>query len=65
VILQRSRQDIGRVTYQRLSADGRAQYDQSRSLAEQAEQAIKDRNWLFAQTLADKAATLAAALVAR
>lgn len=64
-ILQRARRDIGRVVYQRLSADGRAQYDQSRSLDAQAEQAIKDRNWLFAQTLADKAATLAAELVAR
>jgi hypothetical protein len=64
-IIQRARRDIGRVAYQRLSADGRAQYDQSRSLAEQADQAIKDRNWAFAQTLADKAATLAAELVAR
>jgi hypothetical protein len=64
-ILARARRDIGRLVYQRLSPDGRAQYDQSRSLAEQADQAIKDRNWVFAQTLADKAATLAAELVAR
>jgi hypothetical protein len=64
-ILQRASGSIGRVTYARLNADGRAQYDQSKSLAQQAEQAIKDRNWIFAATLADKAATLANELVGR
>jgi hypothetical protein len=64
-ILRRATRDIGRVTYNRLSPAGRSQYDQSKSLSEQAEEAIKDRNWLFAETLADKAATLAAELVGR
>jgi hypothetical protein len=64
-ILRRATRDTGRVTYSRLSVAGRSQYDQSKSLAEQAEQAIKDRNWVFAETLADKAATLAAELVGR
>jgi hypothetical protein len=64
-ILQRAARDIKGVSYQRLTPDGRSQYDQSRSLAEQAEQAMKDRNWIFAATLADKAATLAAELLAR
>ena len=64
-ILQRASRDIARLTYARLTPDGRAQYDQSKSLSEQAEQAIKDRNWIFAATLADKAATLAAELVRR
>jgi hypothetical protein len=64
-ILRRATRDIGRITYNRLSAAGRSQYDQSKSLSEQAEQAIKDRNWVFAETLADKAATLAAELVGR
>jgi hypothetical protein len=64
-VLQRASRDINRVDYRRLTTDGRAQYDQSKSLAEQAEQAVKDRNWVFAETLADKAATLAAELLAR
>jgi hypothetical protein len=64
-ILRRATRDIGRITYSRLNAAGKSQYDQSKSLAEQAEEAIKDRNWVFAETLADKAATLAAELVAR
>ncbi len=64
-ILQRASRDIARLTYSRLTTDGRAQYDQSKSLSEQAGQAIKDRNWTYAETLADKAATLAAELVGR
>lgn len=64
-LLSRATRDIGRIDYRRLSNEGRAQYDQSKALAEQAEQAIKDRNWVFADTLADKAATLAAELVDR
>jgi hypothetical protein len=64
-VLARATRDIGRIDYRRLSNEGRAQYDQSKALAEQAEQAVKDRNWVFADTLADKAATLAAELVDR
>ena len=64
-ILRRATRDTGRVTYSRLTPAGRSQYDQSKSLSEQAEEAIKDRNWVFAETLADKAATLAAELVGR
>jgi hypothetical protein len=64
-LLSRASRDIGRLDYRRLSNEGRAQYDQSKALAEQAEQAIKDRNWVFADTLADKAATLAAELLDR
>jgi hypothetical protein len=64
-LLARATRDIGRIDYRRLSNEGRAQYDQSKALAEQAEQALKDRNWVFADTLADKAATLAAELVDR
>ena len=64
-ILRQATRDTGRVTYNRLSPAGRSQYDQSRSLSEQAEEAIKDRNWAYAETLADKAALLAAELVGR
>jgi len=64
-VLARAARDIVRVEYSRLSADGRAQYDQSKRFSEQAEQALKERNLIFAATLADKAATLAAELLGR
>ena len=64
-ILRRATRDTGSVTYNRLSPRGRESYDLSKSLSEQAEGAIKDRNWAYAETLADKAATLAAELVGR
>jgi len=63
--LARAARDIIRVEYGRLSADGRAQYDQSKRFSEQAEQALRERNLIFAATLADKAATLAAELLGR
>jgi hypothetical protein len=62
-MLARAARDIARVEYTRLSADGRAQYDQSKRFSAQAEQALKERNLIFAVTLADKAATLAAELL--
>lgn len=62
-MLARAGRDIARVEYTRLSADGRAQYDQSKRFSAQAEQALKERNLIFAATLADKAATLAAGLL--
>jgi hypothetical protein len=57
--------DLSRVNYQRLSTDGKANYEQARRFAEQAEQALKERNVVFAWTLADKAAVLAADLIGR
>jgi hypothetical protein len=64
-LLTRAARDLNRVDYRRLSTDGRAQYEQSKRFNDQAEQAIKDRNYVFAATLADKAATLAAQLLGR
>ena len=49
--------------FQRLSDEGKAQYNQSKRFRDQADQALKERNFLLAVTLADKAATLAAELV--
>jgi hypothetical protein len=62
-LLIRASRDLNRVDYGRLSADGRAQYEQSKRFSVQAEQALKDRNFVFAATLADKAATLATELL--
>jgi hypothetical protein len=62
-MLARASRDINRVDYARLSAAGKEQYDQSKRFSQQAEQALRDRNFTFAATLADKAATLAAELL--
>jgi hypothetical protein len=62
-LLTRAARDLNRVDYGKLSADGRSQYEQSKRFSLQAEQALKDRNFVFASTLADKAATLATELL--
>ena len=62
-VLTRASRNLARVNYGRLSADGRAQYEQSKRFSEQAEEALKEQNLIFAATLADKAATLAAELL--
>ena len=63
--LARAGRDLNRVDYGKLNADARSQYDQSKRFMEQAQQALKDRNFVFASTLADKAAALAAGLAPR
>ena len=52
-----------RVDYQKLSPEGKQQYEQSKRFSEQAEQAIKERNFPYALSLAEKAANMAAELV--
>ena len=61
-LLVRAARSLGRVDYRRLSADGRSQYEQSKRFSDQAEDALRDRNFPFAATLADKAFTLATQL---
>lgn len=62
-LLARAARDLGRVDYQMLDADGKAQYDTARRFMQQADDALKARNVRFAGTLADKAAAMAAVLV--
>lgn len=64
-LLARASRDINQVDYGRLSVEGRSQYEQSKRFSIQAEQALRERNLIFAATLADKAATLAAELLGR
>lgn len=64
-VLARAARDLGRVDYGRLTTNGRAQYEQAKRFNDQAEQAIRDRNYVFATTLADKAASIAAELSPR
>jgi hypothetical protein len=60
--MQRATNDLNRVDYRSLNADGRTQYDLAKSLLRQASDAIAKKNLVFAKSLADKAATLAAQL---
>ncbi len=64
-LMSQARNDLDRVDYQLLNADGRTQYNTSKRFIEQAEQALADRNLVFAGKLADKAATLARLLLKR
>jgi hypothetical protein len=61
-LLNQARNDLGRIRYQGLDRDGKKQYDTVNEFVKQAEQALKEKNFVFALKLADKAATLAASL---
>ena len=62
-LLDTAQRDLNRVNYAALNADGQAQFLTARRFKEQAEDALKAGNLLFASKLADKAATMAAILV--
>jgi hypothetical protein len=64
-LLARAASNLGRVDYQRLNSDARSQYDQAKRFSTQAEEALGNKNLLFAHNLADKADTLAAQLAGR
>jgi hypothetical protein len=57
--------DLSRIDYQRLNTDARNQYDTAKGWALKAQDAMRGKNLLFAKTLADKAADLAAQLAGR
>jgi outer membrane biosynthesis protein TonB len=57
--------NLGRVDYRALDVDGRTQYDTAKRFISQAEEAVRTRNYVFASSLADKAAALAAVLAGR
>ena len=62
-LLGSAARDLLAVNAASLNNDGRAQYDTARPFIQQAEDALKSRNIVFAGKLADKAATMAAVLV--
>jgi hypothetical protein len=64
-VMARATRDLNRVDYQKLSVEGKAQYNQSKRFSTEAEQAIKERNYVFAMVAAEKAATLAGELAGR
>ncbi len=64
-LVAQARQALGRVQYERLNPNARTQYNQARQFMAQAEDAMRDRNFVFALTNAEKAAKLAMQLAGR
>ena len=64
-LLLTASRNLGQVDYQKLSVAGREQYEQAKDFGEQAGEALTQRNYVFAETLADKAAKLASELLGR
>jgi hypothetical protein len=63
--LGRANVDLRRIDTRRLSAEARDQYETASRYIGQAQDAIRAKNLVFARTLADKAAVLAAQLAGR
>jgi hypothetical protein len=61
--MTRASGDLNKVDYRLLNAGARTQYDTAKRFIEQADDAIRLKNLLFAKNLADKAAVLAAELL--
>jgi len=65
LVLDRAAHDLEKIDARTLGADARAQFDEAKRFAEQANAALKVKNLVFAEQLADKAAALAASLAKR
>ncbi|HEY7292918.1 MAG TPA: hypothetical protein VH583_23970 [Vicinamibacterales bacterium] len=63
--LTRAATALSRIDYRVLNADARTQYDQAKRFIEQADDAVRGKNLVFAKSLADKAAGIAAQLGGR
>ena len=64
-ILATAKRDLNRVDYRGLTSGGREAYNQAKDFIDAAEKALTARNFIYAQTAADKAAKLANELVGR
>ncbi|MGE3178742.1 MAG: hypothetical protein AB7O32_14835, partial [Vicinamibacterales bacterium] len=61
-LLQSAQNDLNRIDYRKLNPDPQLQYDTAKSFIRQAEAALQSKNLVLAQTMAEKAATLASQL---
>jgi hypothetical protein len=64
-MITRANGDLARVDYRRLNADARGQYDTAKRFIKQADDAVRAKNFVFANSLAEKAASIAAQLSGR
>jgi hypothetical protein len=62
-VIRSASRDLNRVDYRGLTRGGRESYDQAKGFIDEAEKALAARNFIYAQTAADKAAKLASELV--
>ena len=62
-MLNTARQNLDGVTWRDLGATGRAHYDQAKNFIRMANEALKIRNFMYAEQLASKAAIVAALLI--
>jgi hypothetical protein len=65
MMLNQATVDLEHIDYRKLNPDAQTQYNTAKRFAIQAQDAIRARNLVFARTLADKAASLAAQLAGR
>lgn len=63
-VMRKAAADLKGVDYRKLSAAGQGQYQQSQKFYDEADRALKERNYTLAATLADKAAIVASELLA-
>ncbi len=63
--LSHASNDLSRVDYRKLNADARTQYDTAKGYVRQAEDALRAKNLVFARSLSEKAATIAAQLAGK
>ena len=52
-VMLRAANALNRITWQKLSAEEKTRYDQSKRFSEQAEQALKEKNFVYAMALAE------------
>jgi hypothetical protein len=64
-LLRTANRDLKSVDYGKLTRGGKESYDFAKGYVEEAEKALRERNYVFAQTAADKAAKLAFELSGR
>ena len=64
-VLRNAARDLNRVDYRGLTRGGRESYDQAKDFILEAEKGLRERNFVYAQTVADKAAKLASELAGR
>jgi hypothetical protein len=64
-IIGSAKRDLNRVDYRGLTTGGREAYNQAKDFIDEAEKALTARNFIYAQTVAEKAGKLANELLGR
>ena len=64
-VLRNAERNLNSIDYGKLTRGGKESYDQAKLYVQEAEKGLKERNFVYAQTAADKAANLASELAGR